>query len=205
VHFVAGRWRRAEIPFSGVLEKVAGDCRPDDRPDALRLRAALPLRNRRQPRFGSRPRHVTLRRSRIAWRRRGPRRRRRSASERADLDARLAAAAAFEAWLSDERQGQAKGAMPDPIPLVERTETADETDLRNQLASLSAALTRAKAREEELKASKVDVARLNEQLSAGSSETQRLRDDAGARIPVGQRVASNALRRGFVPCCLTMI
>ena len=125
--------------------------------------------------------------------------------ERADLDARLAAAAAFEAWLSDERRGQAKGAMPDPIPLVERTETADETDLRNQLASLSAALTRAKAREEELKASKVDVARLNEQLSAGSSETQRLRDDAGARIPVGQRVASNALRRGFVPCCLTMI
>ena len=89
----------------------------------------------------------------------------RLAQARGALEARLSSEApAFEAWLSDERRGIAKGPKPDPLALVEGKADGGEKALLERIDALSGALTRAKARDGELDLAKAEVARLGGEL-----------------------------------------
>ncbi len=103
-------------------------------------------------------------------------------AERGDLDMRLAALTpAFEAWLADERRAAAKGPRPDPMALVEWQEQGEERRLRDEIATLSSALTQANTDKNADKAevvwAKAEMARLSQQLDLRSIESQRVREE----------------------------
>jgi hypothetical protein len=130
----------------------------------------------------------------------------RTNAQRVSLDARLTESQrAFEAWLAEERRGQAKSARPDPIGLMDRQDGVDDHALLNEVvllneslaeakaredelstesqrlsaevATISAALAEAKAHEDDLKVANAEFTRVSERLSEVSRESQRLRDE----------------------------
>jgi seryl-tRNA synthetase len=136
----------------------------------------------------------------------------RTNAQRVSLDARLTESQrAFEAWLAEERRGQAKSARPDPIGLMDRQDGVDDHALLNEVvllneslaeakaredelstesqrlsaevATISAALAEAKAHEDDLKVANAEFTRVSERLSEVSRESQRLRDEKTPGFP----------------------
>ena len=86
---------------------------------------------------------------------------------RAALEARVEAVPpAFEVWLTDERRGVAKEPMPDPLALIEKAQSGQDSRLRDEITSLQSALARTKASVGDMSAAKAEIARLSSDLAA---------------------------------------
>jgi TIR domain len=107
---------------------------------------------------------------------------------RASLEGRLKAAApAFDLWLAGEQHATTQGPPPDPLDLIEHVQPAEDPRFRDEIATLQSALTRAKAKENQLDAATAEIARLSSVLAALQakeglepaqfSDRQRLRDE----------------------------